>query len=424
MYKRKLFHNLFKEKNNKKISVILGSRQVGKTTLLKQLYGELCKKYNGIFLDMDLLTDYEKISSYQNALNTLKLNDYSENQTAFFYLFIDEFQRYKGFSKILKNIYDHHNNIKIYVSGSSSIKIKDEIQESLAGRKFIHYLFSLDFEEFLLFKDHKEALKQLKNVQKLEGKEIRLDLLGNLLEEFLIFGAYPEVVSTKDNKQKVQILNSIFDLYVKKDLVEFLDINKILNVKKLIELLSVNHGQKIKYEQMASTCGISEYEVKNYIELLKESFLIYELRPYFTNKNKEIVKIPKIYFLDPGVRNYFLNNFNSTVKRTDGGFLFEGFVLGELLKTEKEKLNYWQDKNKNEVDFIIDKVHEQIPVEVKFKKKLKYNDFTGLKAFASHYPKTKNFFCISPSSQNTEQVNGNCIKVLLPFDLRSHKCTN
>lgn len=424
MNKRKLFQGLCNEKSNKKISVILGARQVGKTTLLKQLFNEICAKGNGLFLDMDVLSNYEKFSSYENALNTLKLNGYSKDQDAFFYLFLDEFQRYIGFSKTLKNIYDHHDNIKIFVTGSSSIKIKDEIQESLAGRKFIHYLYPLDFEEFLMFKENREALKQLFNVHKLQGRDVRLDLLSDMLEEYLIFGAYPEVVLTHDNQLKIQILNSIFDLYVKKDLVEFLDYNKILNVKKLIELLSVNHGQKVKYEQMASLCGISAYETRNYIELLKESFLVYELRPYFTNKNKEIVKIPKIYFTDPGVRNYFVNNFNPTGKRSDSGFLFEGYILGELLKTKINKLNYWQDKNKNEVDFIIDHVHEQIPVEVKFKKKLKYNDFTGLKAFTSHYPKTKNCYCVSPSSQYTEQVKDVVIDVLLPFNLKNHKYRN
>ncbi|MCF8236309.1 MAG: DUF4143 domain-containing protein [Bacteroidales bacterium] len=131
--------------------------------------------------------------------------------------------------------------------------------------------------------------------------------------------------------------------------------------------------------------------------------------------------MPKVYFFDPGVRNYFVNNFNPTAKRSDSGFLFEGFVLAELLKTGNKKLNYWQDKNKNEVDFIIDKIHKQFPLEVKFKNKLKYNNFTGLKAFASQYPTSKHFYCISRSSQYIEKINGNRIQVMLPFNLKSHE---
>ena len=235
----------------------------------------------------------------------------------------------------------------------------------------------------------------------------------NLLKEFMVFGSYPEVVLISKPQEKIKILNSIFDLYVKKDLIEYLNIKRILHVKKLIEILSVNHGQKIKFEELAKVCSLKEYEVKNYIEILKETFLITELRPYFTNKNKEIVKIPKIYFIDPGVRNYFLNNFIETDKRIDNGFLFEGFVLSEFHKAGHKNIKYWQDKNKREVDFIIDKIHEQIPVEVKFKRNLKQNDFKGLKAYIKQYPETQKMFLINPIAQYTESVNN--INVILPY---------
>ncbi|MCD4789163.1 MAG: AAA family ATPase [Bacteroidales bacterium] len=169
MKKRKLFGSLISEKNNIKISIILGARQVGKTTILNELYQNLINDNNGIYLDLDILSNYEKVSTYENLINTLKLKGYKENQTEIFYLFLDEFQRYREFSKILKNVFDHHKNIKIYATGSSSVKIKDEIQESLAGRKIIHNLFPLDFEEFIIFKDNHDALQQLKNVDKLKA---------------------------------------------------------------------------------------------------------------------------------------------------------------------------------------------------------------------------------------------------------------
>ena len=413
MLKRKLFNDLLSEKCSKKISIILGPRQVGKTTILKQLYQLICKNNQGIYLDLDILSNFEKVSTYENLVNSITLEGYSKPQKSVFYLFLDEFQRYSGFSKILKNICDNHENIKIYATGSSSIKIKDEIQESLAGRKNIHYLFPLDFEEFIIFKNNKKALLQLENVNKLTGKEIDTLLLLNLLKEFMVFGGYPEVILTSKTQEKIKILNSIFDLYVKKDIIEYLNIKRIIHIKKLIETLSVNNGQKIKYEELAKTCSLKEYEVKNYIEILKETFLITELRPYFTNKNKEIVKIPKIYFIDSGVRNYFLNNFIETDKRMDIGFLFEGFVLSEFHKAGYKNIRYWQDKNKREVDFIIDKIHEQIPVEVKFKRSLKQNDFIGLKAYIKQYPETQKSFLINPFAQYTESVNK--INIMLPY---------
>ena len=421
MKKRKLFDELFAEKEQKKISIILGPRQVGKTTLLKQLHHTICKNKPGIYLDLDIISNFEKVSNYENLINFIRLEGYDELARSFFYLFLDEFQRYPGFSKILKNVTDNNDNIKIYATGSSSIKIKNEIQESLAGRKNIHYLLPLDFEEFIIFKNGKTELKYLENARKLTGRELNTSLLYHHLTEFMIFGSYPEVVLTPKPEDKIKILNSIFDLYVKKDLVEYLNVSKILNVKRLIEILSVNHGQKIKYEELAQICSIKEYEVKNYIEILQETFLIKVVRPYFTNKNKEIVKIPKIYFVDPGVRNYFLNNFAETEIRNDGGFLLEGFVLSEMVKAGNENIKYWQDKNKREVDFIIDNIHEQIPVEIKFKKRLKQNDLQGLKAYLKQYPQTQKEYLVNISAQYRDTNN---INHILPYRVADAITTN
>lgn len=421
MKKRKLFNELFAEKEQKKISIILGPRQVGKTTLLKQLHHTICKNKPGIYLDLDIISNFEKVSNYENLINFIRLEGYDELAKSFFYLFLDEFQRYPGFSKILKNVTDNNDNIKIYATGSSSIKIKNEIQESLAGRKNIHYLLPLDFEEFIIFKNGKTELKYLENVSKLTGRGLNTSLLYHHLTEFMIFGSYPEVVLAPKPEDKIKILNSIFDLYVKKDLVEYLNITKILNVKRLIEILSVNHGQKIKYEELAQICSIKEYEVKNYIEILQETFLIKVVRPYFTNKNKEIVKIPKIYFIDSGVRNYFLNNFAETEIRNDVGFLFEGFVLSEMVKAGNENIKYWQDKNKREVDFIIDNIHEQIPVEIKFKKRLKQNDLQGLKAYLKQYPQTQKEYLVNISAQYRDTNN---INHILPYRIADAITTN
>ncbi len=419
MNKRKLFDKLLAQKGNKKISLVLGARQVGKTTLLKALYGHLSTnlRNNGLFLDLDIFTNFEKISTYENLINTLKLNGYQEAQKKFFYLFLDEFQRYEVLTIIMKNIYDAHNNIKIYASGSSSIKIKDNIQESLAGRKIINVLYPLDFEEFLWFKEAKEANIEIKNIKKLSGENLHklAAKLSLLLEEFLVFGGYPEVALQKTANDRMEVLKSIFDLYVKKDLVEYLKIEKILKVKKLIEYLAINNGQKTKYEEVSQICALSHEEVNNYIELLRETYLLCILRPFFTNKNKELVKIPKIYFIDNGVRNFFINNFNSIGLRSDAGFLFEGYVISELIKAgiDTEFLKFWQDKNKHEVDIIIDNLKNQMPIEIKFKVTLRNEDFIGLKAFSHEYKSTKNLYLINLGVQ--KKMKG--VNVKLPYML-------
>ena len=156
------------------------------------------------------------------------------------------------------------------------------------------------------------------------------------IEEFLVYGSYPEVVLTKEI-EKQRVLESIFDLYIKKDLIEYLNIKKIANVRKLIEYLAINNGQKIKYDEISQVCSLNYKEVLNYLEVLEETFLIKTVRPYYKNKNKELTKIPKIYFIDSGVRNYFIKNFNKLNLRTDSGYLFEGFIVSELIKNKKIK---------------------------------------------------------------------------------------
>ena len=364
--KRKLYKKLLQEKDSKKISIIIGPRQVGKTTLLKQLNQEL----GGLYIDFDILENVEKFETYTKFISSLKLEGFNEKDI--FYLFIDEFQKYKDLTKVLKNIYDNHDNIKIYATGSSSIMIKDKIQESLAGRKFLHKLFPLDFEEFLEFK--KIDSKKINLLKKFKGALPKAEFQQEI-EEYLVYGGYPEVVLSDD---KEKILKSIFDLFIKKDLVDYLNIKEILGIKKLIQYLSINNGGKINILEISQKLNLSREKIENYFEVLEETFIIKRITPFFKNKNKEIVKAYKQYFIDPGVRNYFCNNFNNISLRNDTGFLFEILILGELIKNSTFDIKFWQDKQKREVDFIIDKVKEQIALEVKFKSRLKSEDYIGI----------------------------------------------
>ncbi|MFH1917070.1 MAG: ATP-binding protein, partial [Nanoarchaeota archaeon] len=366
MKPRKTYRELYEQKNSRKISTLIGPRQVGKTTLLKALHEELKEQELCLFLDLDIYSNYERVSTFEGLQNTLRLAGYDGKKRC--YLFLDEFQRYPGLTIILKNAYDNLPNLKIYASGSSSLKIKSEVQESLAGRKVITIVNPLDFEEFLWFKEDTEALAMLKNSPKLKGDDL-FKITGRLyhyLEEFLVFGGYPEVVLSKD---KEEVLGSIFDLFVKKDLREYLKVEKLASMKRLIEILAVNNGKKLKFDTLSQSCSLFFKEVKDYIEVLKESHIVEEVRPFYTNKNSELVKIPKFYFLDNGVRNYFVNNFNILDKREDAPFLFEGFIISELVK-KGVGVRFWQDKNKHEVDVIIEQGKMRIPVEIKFKKVL------------------------------------------------------
>jgi len=415
MLPRKIFKRLKEQAKDKKIALLLGARQVGKTTLLKELYLELSKSNKCLFLDLDILSNYEKVSTFENLINTIKLNGYKEEQNEFFYLFLDEFQRYPAIAKIMKNVYDNFNNVKIYASGSSSLAIKSQIQESLAGRKKINEIFPLDFEEFLWFKQNDKLLTNFLNINGLKGENLYSSLkeFNGLLKEFLVFGGYPEAVLKTSKEGKTEVLSSIFDLYVKKDLLEYLNIEKILDIKKLIEFLAVNNGKKIKYEEISKLTSLKFNETKRYLEMLRETYIVEILRPFYTNKNKEIVKIPKIYFIDNGVRNFFINNFNELSLRDDSGFLFEGFVLSEFLKKGIKNIRFWQDKNGNEVDMLFEENSILTPIEVKFKQSLKSEDFRGVNAFLKDYPKTKKGYIINLGSQKTSKN----INLILPYSL-------
>ena len=264
-------------------------------------------------------------------------------------------------------------------------------------------------------------MENLGNIKKLSGGDLMhsLNEYYILLEEFMVFGGYPEVVLKYSKEEKQKVLASIFDLYVKKDLLEYLKVEKILNVKRLIEFLAVNNGQKIKYEELSQVSGLTFQDTKRYIEILSETYLIEEVRPFFTNKNKELVKIHKIYFIDNGVRNYFINNFNNLKLRDDRGYLFEGFVFSELIKHGQRNLKFWNDKNLEEVDFILEKDGNVIPIEIKFKEDLKSNDFSGLNNFLKVYKKTKKAVLVNLAKQKKEKG----ISLLLPYIIGRELCS-
>jgi predicted AAA+ superfamily ATPase len=155
-------------------------------------------------------------------------------------------------------------------------------------------------------------------------------------------------------------------------------------------------------------------EIKEYIELLEETYLISVLKPFYTNKNKELVKIPKIYFIDNGVRNYFIKNFNDLAIRNDAGFLFEGFIISELIKKGIKNLRFWQDKNKNEIDLIIDQETHQVPIEIKFKKNLKSDDYRGIKAIMKEYKKIRKTYLINLGIQKQNKNT----TLILPYSLK------
>ena len=384
-FQRKIYKTLFENLINNKIIILTGARQVGKTSLMKKMLEDVKKGQNTAFLDMDLAANLEKGESLEKFMDFLYLNGYTEEKDRF-YVFVDEFQRSQDLANVFKNIYDHYKNIKIIASGSSSLTIKNNLKESLAGRKFIFEINPLDFEEFLIFKQDKKALDYYKNIPKLKSSDAQLpSLLEKYLSEFLIFGGYPEVALNDNYETKKKLLESIFDLYIEKDIMIFSDIENIPAFKKIVGILAVNNGQLINYDRLAREAGIHNKTVRSYLSLIEDTYIVKEVKPFHSNKNKELTKTPKYYFSDIGVRNYFLNNYSDLKKRVDKGQIWETYVLQELVKNGFPNVKFWRTKNGKELDFILEEENEILPIEVKYESRGEASHLNNLFYFLDTY---------------------------------------
>lgn len=389
MYKhRELEPKLVKQIEKRQITILLGARQTGKTFLLKRIKD--IAPYKTFFIDLDIYENRQTFTSYSSAINYLRFNGYKEKER--FVLFLDEFHTVKGIEKVLKNLYDNHPKIKIFATGSSSLEVIKHLKESLAGRKGIYYLYPLTFQEFIMFKDE-EFARQLNEFNLQDLPKIIVDKLTCYLKEFCIFGGYPDSALAGDEAEKKEILRNIFDLFVKKDLIEFLNIRNPQSALDILRYLALNIGQIINYSDLCTTNHIDINTLKRYLYILQETFIIKTIPPFFTNKNKEIVKAPKIYFFDLGARNYFIKDWTSFDLRMDNAFLFENFIFSQLQKKKDywTEIKYWRDKNGREVDFIVEKDRELMAYEVKCKTYIKRKDLSNLLFFKNLYKEAQLF---------------------------------
>ena len=349
----------------KEILAIVGARQVGKTTFLKYLFSELKKTKKIEFLTFEREKD---LALFEN------IEDFKEYYKDYEVLIIDEFHYAKEGGKKLKYLFDT-TKIKFIISGSSSLELTFETGKYLVGRMIKFYLFPFSFREFLSFKNKtlfnllenrfKDIFSQKINFKDFFGKELN-SRLRKYFEEYLIFGGYPAVALAKTEKEKIKILESILENYLLKDIKGLLNLNTKEELMKICEFLSTQIGNLLNYQELSNVSNLNYQEVLKHLEILKNTFIIDFLRPFYKNPRTELVKAPKVYFLDNGFRNYLLLDFRKPEKRDDLGKLVENFVFSSLKRQEETKLNYWRTKSKAEVDFVLHKNGEIIPIEVKY----------------------------------------------------------
>jgi len=289
-------------------------------------------------------------------------------------LILDEIQLLIDPSNLLKLLIDHFPKLKVIATGSLSLQIKHKFSDSLSGRKSVYHVEPLSFEEFLLFKGEDKLIK----IRKLFSDEKDKSSLKGIIqsqhqkflrafEEYLIFGGYPEVTLLATKKDKVEKLHSIADSYIKKDIRDIARIENVDAYNNLLKYLSVNSGNLLNISSMATIVGVSTATVIKYMFLLKETFIIDELPPFFINKNKEISKNKKVYFKDNGIRNLQIKNFNTLDLRMDAGIMYENYVFNVLSNDYDILVNnyFYRTQSKTEIDFVSVKEGHVLLAEVK-----------------------------------------------------------
>ena len=361
MIKRKLLSELRKHLDKKEITLLVGPRQAGKTTLLMVLEGELKRAgEKTAFFNLDIETDRVNFTSQETLLRKIELEIGKRHG----FVFIDEIQRKENAGLFLKGIYDMNLPYKFIVSGSGSLELKEKIHESLAGRKRIFELTTLSFTEFADFKtDYKYEGKLLDffQIDKIRTK--------SLLEEYLNFGGYPRVVLLDTIDEKRKAVGELYESYLERDINHLLGIGKTESFTKLVQVLASQIGELVNVSELSSTLSISSETVKNYLWYLEKTFLVRRVTPFFKNRRAEITKSPIYYFQDLGLRNFALQELGNATRTSSAGFLFQNFIfnfLFERVSDTASQIHFWRTKDKAEVDFVLDTGREIIPIEVKF----------------------------------------------------------
>lgn len=406
--KRDLFEELKNHLSAKEISLIVGPRQVGKTTLMLLLKEYLeRKREKTLFLNLDIENDKQFFVSQDVLIKKINLEFGKERG----YVFIDEIQRKENAGIFLKGIYDLNLPYKFIVSGSGSLELKEKIHESLVGRKRIFELNPVSFKEFVNFKTdyrYEEKIDEFFDIEKTKTE--------NLLNEYLNFGSYPRIILEEKLSDKIKIINEIYRSYLEKDIAYLIKSERIDIFSFLIKVLSGQIGRLINYSELSSTLGISLPTLKNYFWYAEKTFIVHKLTPYFKNIRKEIAKSPIIYFYDLGLRNYALGLFGKINFSTDIGFLFQNFIfniLKEKYKFAGAEIHFWRTKDKAEVDFVIDFGEEVIPIETKYKKLKEPVIERSLKSFVEKYH-PKEAWIINLSLDYETKINKTTFK-FLPF---------
>jgi len=334
--------NTIKEKiNGGKAIVVVGARQVGKTTLLN----DILKDKDYLFLDADDPSTRSLLQSPTTEQIRTFIGDYK-------YIFLDEAQRIPGISLTLKIITDQFKKVQLFVSGSSSFDLGNELNEPLTGRKWEYELFPISWEEY------EDKIGLIKSEQQIENR--------------LLYGLYPEVINNQGKERET--LKNLVNSYLYRDILVFSDIRKPEVLEKLLQALALQLGSEVNYNELSGLIGINKITVQKYIDILEKGYIVFRLNSFSRNIRNEIKQNSKIYFNDNGIRNMIIGNFSQLDLRVDKGALWENFLVSErrkqnLYKDTFAKMYFWRTKQQQEIDLVEESNGQITGFEFKWKSK-------------------------------------------------------
>lgn len=330
--------------NDGKVIVILGPRRVGKTCLIEKL-NELIKE-DFLLINGDDLTS-------RNILENKSLIEYKEMIGSKKLLIIDEAQKINRAGEIIKIIADEIKGLKIIVSGSSALDINNRLGEPLTGRQYPYKLYPF-------------AQCELNNLENIIETKSRINLR-------LIYGVYPEIELLHDLNRKKEYLSILVNSYLFKDLLELDSVKNSNKILQILKLLAFQIGSTVSINEISTQLSMSKILVEKYLDLLEKVYIIFTLTGYSRNLRKEISKSNKYYFIDNGIRNALINNFNPIDTRNDIGQLWENYIISERIKWQSYSKIYsnnyfWRTYDRQEIDWIEERDGKLYAYEIKYKK--------------------------------------------------------
>jgi uncharacterized protein len=357
MINRILFDVISKRLYSGKTILLLGPRQVGKTTLMKTIQHANLDKT--LLLNADNPDDRELL----NNINSSRAADLFPQKTL---VIIDEAQRLENSGLTLKIIHDSCTEIQLVATGSSAFELTDKIKESLTGRKWSFKIFPVSLEELA------------KHTSKIE--------VIRTLETRLIFGSYPEVLNRAGNEREV--LNELISDYLYKDIFRLKEVRKPDLLEKLVKALAFQIGNQVSNRELANMLQADKETIERYIYLLEEAYIIFRLPSYSKNLRNELKRSKKIYFIDNGIRNAIINQFNPIGLRNDTGALWENLMIAERMKNNEYKRTFrsvffWRTSKQQEIDYLEESDGKLYAFEFKWQSSKK---IYSPEAFLSAYP--------------------------------------